>query len=247
MSITITGTALGIKMVRVNPQIGIVIPCFNESENIPKLLDRCKLAVLATDCEFLLVDNGSTDSTWELFDSFGDIAGVKFLKLEKNQGYGGGILAGLKILDNQFIGWTHADLQTDPVDIQNIKIDAINQQQFLKGSRKNRKINDQVFTRGMSVLMSILFSTKLSDINAQPTIMSRSLVQSWESPPADFSLDLYAYVVARRNSASIGRFPVNFSTRVAGVSKWNNGILSRFRMIWRTIKFAIKLKRELKR
>ena len=93
----------------------------------------------------------------------------------------------------------------------------------------------------------ILRATKLSDINAQPTIMSRSLVQSWKSPPADFSLDLYAYVVARRNSATIGRFPVNFSTRVAGVSKWNNGILSRFRMIWRTIKFAIRLKRELKR
>ena len=76
--------------------------------------------------------------------------------------------------------------------------------------------------------------------------MSKRLFESWESPPADFSLDLYAYVVAKQNSAIISRFPVDFSTRLAGISKWNNGILSRFRMIWRTIKFAIKLKRELK-
>jgi glycosyltransferase involved in cell wall biosynthesis len=243
----IIGTALEIKVVELKKRIGIVIPCFNESENIPKLLERCKIAVLRADCEFLLVDNGSTDTTWELFNSFGHIPGIKFLKLEKNQGYGGGILAGLKELDNQFIGWTHADLQTDPVDIQNIEINQANEQQFLKGSRRHRKINDQVFTLGMSLLMTILFSTRLSDINAQPTIMSKRLFESWESPPADFSIDLYAYVVAKRNSAIISRFPVDFSTRLAGISKWNNGMLSRFRMIWRTIKFAIKLKRELKR
>ena len=81
MSTTITGTALGMKMIRVNPRIGIVIPCFNESENIPKLLDRCKLAVLATDCEFLLVDNGSTDDPLKILKPYIDNGIVVYISL----------------------------------------------------------------------------------------------------------------------------------------------------------------------
>lgn len=226
-------------------KLGIVIPCFNESKNIPSLLSRCKLAVMRTDCEFLLVDNGSTDSTSDLLDKIGIIPGIKFLRIEKNLGYGGGILAGLKILVNPFVGWTHADLQTDPVDIENIEFRSASEWQFLKGSRRDRKVVDQIFTSGMSTLMSLLFTTHLSDINAQPTVISRKMFESWESPPTDFSLDLYAYVIAKKKSATVSRFPVDFSARLAGTSKWNSGMLARFRMSHRTVKYALKLKREL--
>jgi glycosyltransferase involved in cell wall biosynthesis len=226
-------------------RLGIVIPCYNELENLPTLIERCKLTVAKIDCDFLLVDNGSTDSTGNFLDSLKPISGIKFLKLEKNQGYGGGILAGLKSLENQFIGWTHADLQTDPADVENMDLDSASEWQFLKGSRGKRKAVDQIFTLGMSALMTLFFSTRLSDINAQPTVMGRKLFESWESPPNDFSLDLYAFVVAKRKSVRISRFPVNFSARLAGNSKWNSGVAARFRMSSRTIRYALQLKREL--
>ena len=226
-------------------QIGIVIPCYNESENILKLIERCKLAMERVDCEFILVDNGSTDSTKKIFDSLSPISGIKFMSLKKNQGYGGGILAGLNSLHNQFIGWTHADLQTDPLDIEQFDLISGVSKQFLKGNRRKRKFGDQFFTSGMSVAMSILFSTRLSDINAQPTLLSRDLFENWHQPPTDFSLDLYAYVKAKQESAHIHRFPVDFSSRYAGNSKWNNGLMARIRMIQRTILYAKKLKRDL--
>jgi glycosyltransferase involved in cell wall biosynthesis len=156
-------------------QIGVVIPCYNESENILKLIERCKLAIERVDCHFILVNNGSTDSTKKIFDSLDPISGIEFMSLEKNQGYGGGILAGLKALDNEYIGWTHADLQTDPVDIERFDLTTGVSKHFLKGTRRKRKLVEQFFTSGMSVAMSILFLTRLSDINAQPTLLSRDL------------------------------------------------------------------------
>jgi glycosyltransferase involved in cell wall biosynthesis len=226
-------------------KIGIVIPCYNESGNIPKLVERCKIAVSKQECEFILIDNGSTDSTPALFKGYGAIPQIRFLRLEKNQGYGGGIIAGLTELENPYIGWTHADLQTDPVDVVNIEIDSTTPKLLVKGSRRSRALTDSFFTFGMSVFMTLLFGTRLSDINAQPTIMSRNLVESWKTAPSDFSLDLYAYVSAKKDSATINRFVVDFSKRLAGDSKWNNGPIARFRMCKRTIQYALKLKRDL--
>jgi glycosyltransferase involved in cell wall biosynthesis len=228
-----------------NALLGIVIPCYNESENIPKLIERCNLAISRVDCEFLLVDNGSTDSTAHVIDSLGPIPGIKFMKLEKNQGYGGGILAGLHSLQNEFIGWTHADLQTDPVDIIDFELISGRTNQFLKGARRKRKFIDQVFTSGMSFTMSFLFLTRLSDINAQPSVVSRDLFEKWRMPPSDFSLDLYAFVTARRESAYIRRFQVDFSNRYSGSSKWNNGFMARVKMSQRTFVYAWKLRGDL--
>ena len=236
---------MGIEVKEENALLGIVIPCYNEAKNIPKLIERCNLAMSRADCEFLLVDNGSIDSTAQVFDSIAPIQGIKFMKLEKNQGYGGGILAGLNTLQNDYIGWTHADLQTDPVDIIDIELIPGSVNQFLKGTRRKRRFLDQVFTSGMSLIMSFLFLTRLSDINAQPSVVSRDLFEKWSTPPSDFSLDLYAFVVARRESAYIRRFPVDFSNRYSGNSKWNNGLMARIKMTQRTIAYARKLRRDL--
>ena len=52
-----------------NPiQISIVIPAFNEDESIPKLCDWIKLVMMANSFsyEVIMVDDGSTDNTWEV-------------------------------------------------------------------------------------------------------------------------------------------------------------------------------------
>ena len=73
---------------------------------------------------------------------------IRFLRIEKNLGYGHGILEGLKIAEGDYIGWTHADLQTDPSDAL-IALNLLNhfeEKVFLKGSRMGRKIFDKFFS-----------------------------------------------------------------------------------------------------
>ena len=127
---------------------------------------------------------------------------IKIETVEVNQGYGYGILRGLKAASGEFLGWLHADLQFNPSEIekgiQYIQNNNYNNSIFVKGKRTNRPLIDKLFTMGMSLYETIILHTRLSDINAQPTIFSKEFFEKWENPPYDFSLDLYAYYMAKK-------------------------------------------------
>ena len=122
------------------------------------------------------------------------------------------------------LAWTHADLQTDPVDVvTGFKMYLANQTENLvvKGRRKNRPLLDSFLTWGMQVFCLFSIKVSLTDINAQPKIFSNQFYQSFlrENAPADFSLDLFLLYQARINDFKIVDFPVSFDRRKLGVAK----------------------------
>ena len=229
-------------------KLSLVIPCFNEGPNVPKLIKRLNQVFNSNEFQVILVDNGSTDNTTELVNKL--LEGnrlIRFLRIEKNLGYGYGILEGLKLAEGDYIGWTHADLQTDPSDAL-IALNLINhfeEKVFLKGCRKGRTIFDKFFTFSMSIFEFIILGRLMWDINAQPTIFSRDLYENWKNPPIDFSLDLFAFYTAKLNGYSIRRFPVNFPKRIYGTSHWNMDFKSKLKFIKRTLNFSFELKSRL--
>lgn len=231
-------------------KLSIVIPCYNEEKNIPLILEKFNSVISRDDIDVILVDNGSTDNSSVVLSTLlPKYSFARTIKVEKNQGYGFGILSGLKEANGEYIGWTHADMQTDPSDI--IKalriIEESNESKiFVKGSRKGRPIFDVFFTFGMGCFESILLNKILWDINAQPNIFSRDLFDNWKNPPYDFALDLFAFYEAKKQNYKIIRFPVVFPPRIHGKSHWNTGILAKWKFIKRTIDFSFKLKKSLK-
>ena len=230
-------------------KFSLVIPCYNESANLPLLLERCKEMSSRPDIEVILVDNGSTDNSSDvLLNLLPKYPGCRSVKVEKNQGYGFGILAGLKAAEGDFIGWTHADMQTDPQDaLRGFELFGKHGSDIMiKGRRYGRPLADVVFTLGMSIFETILLRKPMWDINAQPTIFSRAFFESWNNPPYDFSLDLYAYYLARCNRLEIHRIPVKFGERAHGVSHWNVNWAAKRKFIRRTVDFSLLLRKSLK-
>jgi len=226
----------------------IIIPCFNEARNIENLIVQCRAVSLSSGYQlgFILVDNGSSDETSKILANLiTEDDAIKYLTLADNQGYGGGILAGLGVSTSQIIGWTHADLQTPLSDcllgLTKIQLG----KDFVKGFRKGRKFSDKLFSVGMGIFESVLFSQRLREINAQPTMFRRDFLKLWRSPPKDFSLDLYALVIAIQSKQKIGRFPVVFLPRRFGESKWNVGLRSRIKFIKRSISHSVALRKVL--
>lgn len=227
-------------------KLSIVVPCYNEEENIPLILERFQEVIEREDIEVILVNNGSTDNSAQvLADLLPKYPFAKTVPVEVNQGYGYGILQGLHMCQGEYIGWTHADMQTDPADI--IKaLDIIEQERglvFVKGNRKGRPLFDVFFTVGMSFFETCYLRKKLYDINAQPNIFPKVFFDGWEEPPHDFSLDLYALYMAKRKGLKVVRFPVLFPERIHGESKWNTGLKAKWKFIKRTIDFSVKLKK----
>jgi glycosyltransferase involved in cell wall biosynthesis len=236
-----------------SPLLSIVVPCYNEGDSMSELLEAYAAVINRTDIEVVLVNNGSTDNTQDVLESLRSkyIHFLKVVSVEKNEGYGHGIVIGLKAASGEFIGWTHGDLQTPPSDILKA-LDIIERENkseflFIKGKRKGRPLSDGFFTAGMSIFETIYFRILLRDIFAQPNIFHRNFFATWENPPRDFALDLYVLYTAKKRNLRIIRLSVCFLTRKYGQSSWNTGLSGRLGFIKRNIYFSIELKRILKK
>lgn len=223
----------------------VVIPCYNEEQNIPLILKRFQEVIRKEDMELILVDNGSTDQTQERFRELLPLYPLaRSIKIDVNQGYGYGIWKGLEAAKGDYLGWTHADMQTDPEDV--VRAYHILKEQkgdcYVKGTRRGRPLVDNLFTFGMSVFEIICLKQFLVDINAQPNFFPRKFFESWEEPPYDFAFDLYAFYLAKKTGIPVIRFPVQFPKRIHGTSHWNTGFSAKCKFIRRTVDFSIRLR-----
>lgn len=223
----------------------IIVPCYNEQDNIKALVKHfCKISKKYR-IELILVNNGSEDATKSMIQKYEKIYPfVKLVHVEVNQGYGYGILQGLQKASGEYLGWIHADLQSNP-DVFCKMIHAAKQEQaefLFKGIRTNRPFVDTLFTFGMSIYESIYLKQMLWDINAQPVMFSRSFFESWKDAPYDFSLDLYIYYMAKKRKIKIRRFVSRQYQRMNGISSWNTGMSARWKLIQRVFSYSWKLK-----
>ena len=229
--------------------LSIVIPCFNEAKSLPKLVKDFSKKLKRKDVELILVNNGSNDSTETIISNLKkDYNFLKTIRLKKNNGYGNGVLQGLKKAKGQYISWTHADLQTDPYDViigfEKFKKE-LSPKIFIKGNRLGRPFKDVVFTIGMSIFETILLKKFFWDVNAQPNIFHKNFFNMLEKIPLDFSFDLFFYFNAKKKKLKILRFPVKYPERKFGVSHWNTDFKNKMKFIKRTIKYSFQLKKEL--
>ncbi len=226
----------------------IVIPCYNEKDNLPNLIKSISEFAKGKELEFVLVENGSKDNSFALMkDLTNDKDFIKIVKVEVNQGYGYGLHQGIKAASGDYIGWIHADLQLPLADVSQFldRIDTYNgpQKLFLKGTRHNRSLVDYFFTYGMTCFESVLFGRWLFDIGAIPVFFDRSLLAVLERVPEDFSVELFIYNKAKAHGYKVERLPVHLLKREKGKSSWNTGLMSRVKQSMRIIKASFNIKK----
>jgi glycosyltransferase involved in cell wall biosynthesis len=101
-------------------ELSIIVPAFNEVENIPNLLEKTAEVISQEDrrWEMILVDDGSTDGTYEVAANL--TPNYPFLKVTRNKtnmGKTEAILTGLKQSKGRFVAILDADLQYMPGDL----------------------------------------------------------------------------------------------------------------------------------
>ena len=227
----------------------VVIPCFNESDNLELLLKSLIQLNIQNNLEIIIVDNGSTDKSYSLLFELKEkikIHNLKVVSIKKNIGYGNGIIRGLNETSGDFLGWTHADLQTDVTDVlKGFKlIEQSTGNSIVKGKRSNRNMFDNIFTIFMSIVCTIILRKSLFDINAQPKIFSKVFYnQIKDRAPDDFSLDLYLLYMAKKMNYSILEFPVFFNKRLYGEAKGGGSIKTKLKLSVRTFSYILDIYR----
>ena len=236
------------KNTKNNYDFSIVFPCYNESENIEKLVAILKKFPKKYNVEFILVENGSTDNSKQLFKDIKD-SRIKKVYVKENQGYGFGIISGLKEASGKYVGWLHSDLQYNPMELEAF-FETINQSSnervLLKGRRLNRHLVEYIFTYFMGLYDSLLFRHHMKNVMAMPVIFNRELLKYIDDFPYDYTIDIFVYALAIKKGYEVLFEDVHLKDREGGKSSWNTGFSSRVKQSIKMIKGSKEIKRKMK-
>ena len=148
--------------------LSLVIPVFNEEENIMQLYDEIleTMEGLNIDYEVLFIDDGSTDETQSLLKKIQEEdPHIKIIIFRRNFGQTAALSAGFDIAKGNVIIPMDGDLQNDPKDIPRF-LEKIKEYDIVSGWRKNRKDNSLSRRLPSSIanrLISLITGVKLKD------------------------------------------------------------------------------------
>ena len=118
------------------PAVSVIVPLFNEEENMSILQSELKAALAGIDHEIIFVDDGSIDRTLERIET---APNVRVIRFEKNTGQSAAIYAGLQAAHGAITVLIDGDLQNDPTDIPRLLAEIDRGADLVCGYRARRK------------------------------------------------------------------------------------------------------------
>lgn len=152
-------------------KLSIIIPCYNEKNTIAEVLKRIDgISLPQITFDIIVVDDGSTDGSYQILESLKKIYNFKLLRHKKNSGKGQAIKTALALASGDYVIIQDADLEYNPQNYQKLLECALkNRAKVVYGSRQlNAKIKYSYlsFYLGgifLTWLVNILYSIKITD------------------------------------------------------------------------------------
>ncbi len=210
-------------MNEIKPYLSLIIPCYNEQENIPTLLQRVEAALskIGKPFEVIAIDDGSTDSTPAvLAEAMAKLPWLRVIRMAKNGGQSAAFEAGFEAARGDFIATIDADLQNDPEEIPRLlamleehKVDLVT------GWRKDRQ--DTPFRRWQSRQ-----ANRIRNWITQETVQDSASSLKIYRAPAIKGIKLfrgahrYLPTLVKMRGGTVLETPVKHSPRFAGTAKY---------------------------
>jgi len=208
------------------PSLSLVIPCYNEAAVLRDTVTQLARAFQEghVDVELVLVDNGCTDDTGRIIDEL-IAAGLPVVKetVPVNQGYGNGILRGLRACCGSFIGFTCADAQVAAADVVKVyEIAARAKSPKLVKVRRRFRM-DGWGRKIVSIVYNLMTTTMFAglgsiDINGNPKVLPRVYLEHMRLESTDWFLDAEVMIKAKRLGLEVLEFNVLAQMREGGTS-----------------------------
>lgn len=206
------------------PFLSIVIPCYNEEASLTACYGRVSAACqkLAREWELILVDDGSSDQTWPLIQSFSEQSpSIIGLKLSRNFGHQAALSCGLHHARGQYTLILDADLQDPPELLPEMLQRAEEGFDVVYGVRQSR--DGETFFKKCSASLFYRFLNHLSDIDIPRNtgdfrLLSRKAVEGFKQLPehSRFIRGMFSWVGMRQSPFYYSR-----DQRLAGTTKYS--------------------------
>ena len=231
----------------------IVIPAYNEEENIKKVIDDWYSIVEKYNgngqSKLVIINDGSIDSTYSIMLEYAKSRPM-FQPLTKvNGGHGSTVLYGYRYAIKHgadYIFQTDSDGQTNSEEFHEFwnnrnEYDAIIGNRVIREDGKSRKLIEDI----VCIILRIIFGIKIKDANAPFRLMRTELVEKYINKlPKDFNIPnimFTTYFIYKNEKVKF--IPITFRPREAGVNSIN--IKKIMKIGWKAIGDFKKLKREI--
>jgi glycosyltransferase involved in cell wall biosynthesis len=225
-------------------KISLIIPLYNEKENIKSLLDQIYAALKDIDYEVIFVDDGSIDNSAEEIKKYAN-ARVRLLVFQKNYGQTQAMAAGIEAAVGEYIVTMDGDLQNDPSDILPMLLKAEKEDwDLIAGKRKQRQ--DSLFGKKIPSWIANRMIRKLSGIRISDYGCSLKLFKSRIAKNLGLYGDLHRFIpiLAAFQGARITEIEVKHHPRIHGKSKYG---FSRTYKVISDLLFLIFMRRYMQR
>lgn len=204
-------------MPDIQPQISVVVPLYNEEENVAELQQQLTQALAGHSHELVFVDDGSTDATSARVQKSDQ---VRLICFRKNSGQSAAMYAGIMAARGEVIVLIDGDLQNDPADIPAL-VCKLHEGSYdlVCGYRAKRK--DTAFKRLQSRIANAVRSRFIGDGVRDTGCSLKAMRRECRRALLPFNgMHRFIPALIRHSGYKITEVPVNHRPRIHGVSKY---------------------------
>jgi glycosyltransferase involved in cell wall biosynthesis len=228
--------------MEINVDISIVVPVYNEQDNVEAVYSAISSALLAMGCsyEIVMVDDGSSDGSYsELTRLASADAALKVLGFRRNFGQTAAMSAGFDFAKGDIIIPMDGDLQNDPADIPRL-IEKINEgYDVVSGWRRDRK--DTFISRKIPSLLANALISRQTGVHLHDYGCTLKAYRREVLDGINLYGEMHRFVpaLASQFGARVTELPVNHFPRLHGVSKYGISRTLRVILDLMTVKFLM--------
>ena len=221
-------------------EISIVVPTYNESENIENLLSAVSRTLKGYDYEIIVVDDSSPDGTAKIVKRIiTEDNRIRLLMRAGKLGLGSAILAGFGIAKGNYFLMIDADLSHRPEDIKQL-IDSRKGADIVIGSRyiKGGKIvgwpvKRKLISKIAIVLVKMMFNLSVKDPVSGFALYKKETFERLDGKLRPIGYKLLLEVLAKSPGLIVTEIPITFINRKTGRSKLSFGEILKFiKLCW---------------
>jgi glycosyltransferase involved in cell wall biosynthesis len=206
--------------------LSVVIPAYNEEENVPILYEKLKKVLdgLGQDYEIIFVDDGSTDGTYQRLKQLAEKdSQLKVIRFKRNYGQTAAMSAGFEHAKGDVIITLDADLQNDPEDIPLLLEKLKEGYHVVSGWRKDRK--DPFLSRKLPSMIANWLISKITGVHLHDYGCTLKAYRAEVVKDLELFGDMHRFLPAltKRRGAKITEVVVRHHPRMFGKSKYGIG------------------------
>ena len=224
-------------------KLSVLIPVYNEMENIREILRRVQATKLAK--EIIVVDDGSSDGTREVLKKLNGRNKVRVILHERNLGKGAALVTGMKEAKGDVLLIQDADLEYDPRDypallqpIEEGLADVVYGSRFLGGPHRVTMFWHLVANQLLTLMTNVLYNTILTDMETGYKVFRKKVVENMtlRAKRFDFEPEFTAKVLKR--NYRIFEVPISFNPRDYSQGK-KIQLRDAFEAVWTLLKYRV--------